>query len=85
MSKLDGYVAEVTQAENKIYELIDKGDKESLREANILIHDLAETLRVIIKDTDDLASRPVGHSRVNISGDNGPFQIGNGCVQTNQF
>jgi hypothetical protein len=76
---------EITATENKIYEMIDKGDPSSLNEAKGLVHELAETLRGILKDTDALASRTPRHSRINMSNTNGPVQVGNGCVQTNQF
>lgn len=78
-------VTQITETENKIYEAIDKGDAGSLHEAKTLVHELAETLRGIVEDTEELKSRPAGHSRINIAGTSGPFQVGNGCVQTNQF
>lgn len=76
---------EITNTENEIYEMIDKGDQRSVNEAKDLVHELAETLRGILKDMDAIALRTPRHSRVNISNTNGPFQVGNGCVQTNQF
>jgi hypothetical protein len=82
---VDELITGITNTENKIYELIDEGRTASFNEAKDLVRELAETLRGIVKDTDSLASRAPGHSRINISNTNGPFQVGNGCVQTNQF
>jgi hypothetical protein len=81
----DELITGITSTENKIYELIDKSDQKSLSEAKDLVREFAETLRGIVKDTDELKSRSPLHSRINISNANGPFQVGNGCVQSNQF
>jgi hypothetical protein len=62
----DEIVAEITNTENKIYEMINKGDTESLGGAKTLVHELAETLRGIVKDTEELRSRSAGHSRINV-------------------
>jgi len=57
---LDEIIVEITKKENEIYDLIDKDDAESLGEAKTLVHELAETLRGIVKDAEELKSRPIG-------------------------